>query len=104
VDAGETWWCSTTSPRVPRRVPPEATLVVGDMGDQALVAGSIEEHGIDAIAHFAAKIVVPESVTDPLAYYLNNTVKSRALIETAVEGRRRELHLLVDGAVYGEPT
>ena len=46
------------------------------------------EHGIDAIIHFAGSIVVPESVADPLGYYLNNTVKSRALIEAAVECRR----------------
>jgi UDP-glucose 4-epimerase len=65
-------------------VPPEATLVVGDVGDQALVAQVMEEHGIDSIMHFAARIVVPESVTDPLGYYFNNTVKTRALIETAV--------------------
>jgi UDP-glucose 4-epimerase len=66
-------------------VPQEATLVVGDVGDQALVSKILEEHGIDSILYFAAKIVVPESVTDPLAYYSNNTVKTRALIETAVE-------------------
>ena len=44
-------------------------LVVGDFGDSALVARLIREHEIDAIAHFAAKIVVPESVGDPLGYY-----------------------------------
>src|SRR5919205_4261247 len=65
-------------------LPPEVTLVAGDVGDQDLVARVIAEHKIDAVAHFAAKIVVPESVADPLGYYLNNTVKSRALIETAV--------------------
>ena len=50
--------------------PPGAKLVVGDTGDAALVARLIKEHGIDAIAHFAAKIVVPESIQDPLGYYL----------------------------------
>ncbi|MBL0407496.1 NAD-dependent epimerase/dehydratase family protein, partial [Microvirga aerilata] len=48
-------------------VPQEATLVVGDVGDAALVSSVIDEHGVDSILHFAAKIVVPESVTDPLA-------------------------------------
>src|SRR5918993_98397 len=65
-------------------LPPEVKLVIGDMGDQELVADVIRRHGIEAIAHFAAKIVVPDSVADPLGYYLNNTVKSRALIESAV--------------------
>ena len=59
--------------------------MAGDAGDQALVARLIDAHGIDGILHFAAKIVVPESVADPLSYYHNNTVKSRALIETAVK-------------------
>src|SRR5580658_184465 len=67
-------------------VPAEVPLVVGDFGDQALVERVLAEHGVTAIAHFAAKIVVPESVTDPLGYYLNNTAKARNLIECAVRG------------------
>ena len=59
-------------------------LVTGDSGDQALVARLIREHGIDAVIHFAASVVVPESVRDPLTYYRNNTVNTRALIECAV--------------------
>ena len=46
--------------------------------------------------HFAGSVVVPESVEDPLKYYRNNTVKSRALIESAVKGGVRALHLLLD--------
>jgi UDP-glucose 4-epimerase len=65
-------------------LPPEAKLVVGDMGDQELALATILEHRVEAIAHFAAKVVVPDSVADPLGYYLNNTVKSRSLIESAV--------------------
>jgi UDP-glucose 4-epimerase len=64
-------------------------LVVGDTGDQPLVASIIAEHRIDAIIHFAASTVVPESVADPLAYYRNNTVNSRALIETAISSSPR---------------
>ena len=56
-------------------MPPEATLVVGDIGDRELVRSpSIREHGVEAIIHFAGSIVVPDSVADPLGYYLNNTV------------------------------
>jgi UDP-glucose 4-epimerase len=82
-------------------VPPEATLVVGDVGDQALVAQVIEEHGIDSILHYAARIVVPESVTDPLGYYVNNTVKTRALIETAVKTGVKNFVFSSTAAVYG---
>jgi UDP-glucose 4-epimerase len=73
------------------------------MGDQTLVSRHVEEQGIDAIAHFAAKIVVPESVADPLAYYLNNTAKSRTLIETAVKTGVKHFIFSSTAAVYGEP-
>src|SRR5271169_7184213 len=59
-------------------------LVVGDSGDQALVGRLIQQYQIETIIHFAASIVVPDSVRDPLSYYRNNTVNSRALIECAV--------------------
>jgi UDP-glucose 4-epimerase len=61
-------------------VSPKATLVKGDIGDEELVMSLVKAHGIDAIVHFAGSIVVPDSVSDPLGYYLNNTVKSRALM------------------------
>jgi len=82
-------------------VPQEATFVTGDVSDQALVSGLIDEHGIDSILHFAAKIVVPESVTDPLGYYFGNTVKTRALIETAVQKGIRNFVFSSTAAVYG---
>jgi UDP-glucose 4-epimerase len=82
-------------------LPEAATLVVGDVGDRDLVARIVEEHGIDSIMHFAARIVVPESVTDPLGYYFNNTVKTRALIETAVEAGIKNFVFSSTAAVYG---
>ena len=66
-------------------VPPNATLVVGDIGDQELVRSIVRKHAVKSIIHFAGSIVVPESVVDPLGYYHNNTAKSRALMEVAVE-------------------
>jgi UDP-glucose 4-epimerase len=84
-------------------VPPSVPLIKGDMGDQELVGSVLREHGITGIAHFAAKIVVPESVADPLGYYLNNTVKSRALIEEAVRNGVKHFIFSSTAAVYGEP-
>jgi UDP-glucose 4-epimerase len=83
-------------------VPEGAVFVRGDMADEALLAQLFAEHGIDAIAHFAARIVVPESVADPLGYYLNNTVKSRALIAAAVKAGIRHVIFSSTAAVYGE--
>ena len=79
-------------------------LIVGETGDQALVARLIREHGVDAIVHFAASIVVPNSVRDPLSYYRNNTMNSRALIECAVNGGVRHFIFSSTAAVYGNPT
>ena len=79
-------------------------LVVGETGDQPLVTRLIREHGIEAIIHFAASIVVPDSVRDPLGYYRNNTVNSRALIECAVKSGVRNFIFSSTAAVYGDPT
>ena len=84
-------------------VAPEARIVHGDCGDQALVARLIAEHGIEAIIHFAGSLLVGESVAQPLAYYLNNTVKSRTLIEAAVEGGVKHFVFSSTAAVYGMP-
>src|SRR3954453_7222290 len=85
-------------------LPPEAKLVVGDMGDREVALAPLREHRVEAIAHFAAKIVVPDSVADPLGYYLNNTVKSRSLIESAVKGGVKQFIFSSTAAVYGEPS
>ncbi len=77
-------------------VPEGATLVVGDTGDTDLVARLIKEHAIDAIAHFAAKIVVPESVRDPLGYYLNNVSNARSSDRGGGQRRRENLHFFLD--------
>ena len=83
-------------------VPAGVVLVEGDFGDQPLVERAIAEHRVDAIAHFAARIVVPESVADPLGYYSNNTAKARNLIESAVRGGVRHFIFSSTAAVYGE--
>jgi UDP-glucose 4-epimerase len=58
---------------------------------------------IDAVLHFAGSIVVPESVADPLGYYLNNTIKSRELIAAAVSNRVPRFIFSSTAAVYGVP-
>ncbi|WP_315918598.1 UDP-glucose 4-epimerase GalE [Mesorhizobium sp. SP-1A] len=82
-------------------VAPEAELVVGDVGDRDLVTRLIRDHGVDAVIHFAGSIVVPESVADPLAYYENNTCKTRTLIETAVRAGVPNFIFSSTAAVYG---
>lgn len=84
-------------------VPKKAQLIVGDTGDQALVIRLLREHSVEAIIHFAASIIVPDSVHDPLAYYRNNTVNSRALIECAVNNGVPHFIFSSTAAVYGNP-
>jgi UDP-glucose 4-epimerase len=84
-------------------LPATATLVVGDIGDEALMDRVIAEHGVKGIAHFAGSIVVPDSVADPLGYYRNNTANSRNLIGCAVRGGVQAFLFSSTAAVYGEP-
>ena len=84
-------------------VPERASLVIGETGDQALVSALIREHDVKDIIHFAASIIVPDSVRDPLSYYRNNTVNSRALIESAVQCDVRSFIFSSTAAVYGNP-
>ncbi len=84
-------------------VPPEANLVVADIGDQDSVEPLLKERGVDAVIHFAGSIIVPESVSDPLGYYLNNTVKSRALLEACVNCGVKHFIFSSTAAVYGTP-
>jgi UDP-glucose 4-epimerase len=80
-----------------------AELAVGDFGDAALIRDLIDRHKVDSVIHFAALIVVPESVEKPLAYYKNNTVNAHALIATVVEARVPHFIFSSTAAVYGTP-
>jgi UDP-glucose 4-epimerase len=84
-------------------LPAGVPLFVGETGDQSLVAAIIQGCNVDAIVHFAASIVVPDSVRDPLGYYRNNTANSRSLIEAAVQAGVRHFIFSSTAAVYGNP-
>ena len=82
-------------------VHPAARFVHGDASDGALVRALVAEHRIDTIAHFAGRLLVDESVADPLGYYLANAVKSRALMEAAVAAGVPHFIFSSSAAVYG---
>lgn len=84
-------------------VPDAAVFVEGNVGDGALVGQLLRDQPIDAILHFAGSIVVPDSVTDPLGYYGNNTCNSRSLLACAVEAGVPHFIFSSTAAVYGEP-
>ncbi|MEM8726257.1 MAG: UDP-glucose 4-epimerase GalE [Pseudomonadota bacterium] len=84
-------------------VPEEVPLYEGDIEDAALLGRIFAEHNCSAIMHFAGSIIVPESVENPLKYYHNNTVKSRALIEAAVKAGIKHFIFSSTAATYGTP-
>jgi UDP-glucose 4-epimerase len=86
-----------------RQAARDAELVVGNVGDRALVDRLLREHNVDTIVHFAANTVVPESVSNPLKYYGNNTCATRSLLEAASEAGVRHFVFSSTAAVYGMP-
>lgn len=84
-------------------VVPGAELVVGDTGDQALVTDLLRRHGIDSVLHFAAHTIVPESVSDPLKYYGNNTCSTRNLLACCQAAGVKHFIFSSTAAVYGIP-
>jgi UDP-glucose 4-epimerase len=84
-------------------VPDDVAFHEGDVADQPFVEAVLRDHDIKAIMHFAGSIIVPESVFDPLKYYRNNTVASRALMESAVRCGVPHFIFSSTAATYGIP-
>ncbi len=78
-------------------------LVVGDVGDYALVSALLAQHRVDTVMHFAAHTIVPESVAHPLRYYGNNTCSTRTLLQACLENNVRNFVFSSTAAVYGMP-
>jgi UDP-glucose 4-epimerase len=78
-------------------------LVVGDTGDRELVSRVLREHDIDTVMHFAAHTIVPESVSDPLKYYGNNTCSTRNLLQCSQQAGVKHFVFSSTAAVYGIP-
>ena len=87
-------------------VPPGVPFYEGDVANRALVERIFAEQGMGggkgAILHFAGSLIVPESVSNPLKYYDNNTARSRALVETAVAAGVPHFIFSSTATVYGE--
>lgn len=84
-------------------VPAGARFYKGDIADRTVVTQVLHEQEIGAIMHFAGSVIVPESISDPLKYYRNNTVNSVQLLECAVASGVRHFVFSSSAAVYGIP-
>lgn len=81
----------------------DAPLILGHTGDTDLLKKIFSQHQIDAVLHFAAHTIVPESVTQPLKYYGNNTCNSRSLLESCIHANVKHFVFSSTAAVYGIP-
>jgi UDP-glucose 4-epimerase len=84
-------------------LPDGVPLFIGDAADENLVESVIAAHKIESIIHFAGSVVVPDSMRDPLAYYRNNTMTTRSLLNTAVKCGVNRFVFSSTAAVYGNP-
>jgi len=74
-----------------------------DLADVSKLEATLKSHKIDEIIHFAASIVVPESVENPLKYYLNNTANTINLVRICIKNGVKKFIFSSTAAVYGEP-
>ena len=81
----------------------DAPLVVGKVGDREAVLELLRAHAVDTVMHLAAYTIVPESVSEPLKYYGNNTCSTRTLLECCVVAGVRHFVFSSTAAVYGMP-
>ena len=85
-------------------VPHGVPVVECALHDGEQIASALREHAIDAVMHFAAWLVVPDSVRDPLGYYRNNVIGSLSLLDALTEAGVKRLVFSSSCAVYGEPS
>ncbi len=78
-------------------------LIIGDTGDSKLVSDILQRYNVKSVLHFAAHTIVPESVSNPLKYYRNNTCATRSLLECCQEAGVEHFIFSSTAAVYGEP-
>ncbi|MEJ2742099.1 MAG: UDP-glucose 4-epimerase GalE [Gammaproteobacteria bacterium] len=79
------------------------TLIIGDTGDKTLVSRILQDYTVDTVMHFAASTIVPESVTNPLKYYRNNTANTLNLLECCQAAKVKHIVFSSTAAVYGTP-
>lgn len=82
-------------------VPKGAPFVKGDLKNKKDIEEFFKKYKIDAVMHFAASIVVPESVEKPLMYYENNVVSCINLLNAMVKHNVKRFVFSSTAAVYG---
>ncbi|MGH9384196.1 MAG: UDP-glucose 4-epimerase GalE [Vicinamibacterales bacterium] len=84
-------------------VPPDVSLTRANIHDTETVRGVLEDHGADAVMHFAAWLTVNESVHKPLDYYKNNVGGTLSVLDAMRAAGVRRFVFSSTCAVYGQP-
>jgi UDP-glucose 4-epimerase len=84
-------------------VDPRATFIEGDLADRALLFQTMERLRPDAVMHFAAGTLVPESMTNPAKYFRNNVGHGVNLLEGCVQAGVTKLVFSSTCAIFGTP-
>lgn len=82
-------------------IPADCRWILGDVRDRILLSRYLKDQKIEAVVHLAAKLVVPESLTNPFEYYDNNTLGVLSLVEGC---RQNQIHKIIfssTAAIYG---
>lgn len=78
-------------------------LVKGDLADRTTLSKALNDFRPEAVFHFAASVIVPESVENPVKYYKNNTVNTLQLSELCLNAGVKNFIFSSTAAVYGCP-
>jgi UDP-glucose-4-epimerase GalE len=86
-----------------RAVHPAAAFHQADLAQTQVLADLLARHATDCVMHFSALAYVGESVTDPLAYYHNNTGGTISLLAAMRAAGVARFVFSSTCAVYGQP-
>jgi UDP-glucose-4-epimerase GalE len=78
-------------------------FIEGNLADTDLLGRVLSEHRIEAVIHFAASLLVGESMTNPRKYFWNNVVNTLRLLDTMLDGGVKHIVFSSSAAVYGMP-
>jgi UDP-glucose 4-epimerase len=80
-----------------------ARLIVGDVGDAALLGRLFSDQTYDAVLHFAALKSVEDSVRDPIRYFEHNVARTITLLGAMDRAGVPRFVYSSSAAVYGAP-
>lgn len=86
----------------PAALPSDVLLVRGSTGDGALLARTLAHHRVGAVMHFAASLIVPDSLRRPLDYWRNNVANTAVLVDACVRAGIDRIVFSSTAAVYGD--